>query len=131
MKTILDTGPLVALINLQDNYHNWTLQILERLSPPLWTCEAVITEASYLTGKGQAILSMLSEGNLQIGLSLAEQSEAVAKLLAHYKDRMDLADACLVRMSELFRNCQVFTLDKRDFSFYRRNGREVIPLLAP
>jgi hypothetical protein len=44
---------------------------------------------------------------------------------------MDLADACVVRMSELTRQCRVFTLDRRDFAVYRRNGRNVIPLLAP
>ena len=44
---------------------------------------------------------------------------------------MQLADACLVRMSELKRDCRVFTLDKTEFQVYRRFERQVIPLVAP
>jgi predicted nucleic acid-binding protein len=131
MKTILDTGPLVALLNRADQYHAWTLQSLERLPLPLWTCEPVLAEASYLTGRGLEILHMLADGQLRIGLQLEDQAEAVARLLSRYGGTMDLADACIVRMSELTRKCQVFTTDRRDFRVYRRSGREVIPLLAP
>jgi hypothetical protein len=52
--------------------------------------------------------------------------------LKKYSDReMDLADACIVRMTELMRDCQVVTLDRSDFNVYRRNGRELIPVVAP
>jgi hypothetical protein len=44
---------------------------------------------------------------------------------------MQVADACLVRMSELHRDCRVFTLDAQDFQVYRRFDRQVIPLVAP
>jgi len=44
---------------------------------------------------------------------------------------MQLADACLVRMSELHRDSRVFTLDKQGFRVYRRFERQVIPLVAP
>jgi hypothetical protein len=44
---------------------------------------------------------------------------------------MDLADACIVRMTELTRDCRVLTVDRDDFSVYRRNNRELIPLVAP
>jgi len=43
---------------------------------------------------------------------------------------MDFADACLVLMSEEIEDSLLITLDK-DFKFYRRRGRRVIPLLAP
>lgn len=131
MKTILDTGPLVALLNRADQHHEWTLAALERLELPLWTCEAVLTEAAHLTGQGGAILDMVSDGKLRIGLAIEEEAAAIAALLKRYRGRMDLADACVVRLTELTRPCRVFTLDRRDFSTYRRNGREVIPLLAP
>ena len=39
---------------------------------------------------------------------------------------MSLADACLVRMSELDSQCKVFTLDN-DFRIYRRHGRRQFP----
>jgi hypothetical protein len=44
---------------------------------------------------------------------------------------MDLADACIVRMTELMRDCRVVTLDRLDFAVYRRNGRDLIPVIAP
>ena len=56
----------------------------------------------------------------------------VAHLLEKYSDQeMQLADACLVRMSELKRDCRLFTLDRKDFQVYRRFERQVIPLVAP
>lgn len=131
MRTLLDTGPLVALLNARDRYHQWTLDALAGMSLPLWTCEPVLTEAAYLTAQGEAILEMVASRQLRIGLDLSEQAAEVAGLLKRYGGRMDLADACIVRMSELTKRCQVFTLDRRDFSVYRRNGREQIPLLAP
>jgi predicted nucleic acid-binding protein len=43
---------------------------------------------------------------------------------------MSLADACLVRMSELEPRATVISLDS-DFKIYRRNRRQVIPVLLP
>ncbi len=131
MRIILDTGPLVALLNRKDAYHAWTTRAFDRVSPPLWTCEPVLTEAAHLTGAGQQITAMVSAATIRIGLELEDQADAIAALLGRYGAEMDLADACLVRMSELMRNSRVFTLDRRGFAFFRRNGREVIPLLAP
>lgn len=131
MTIILDTGPLVAFFNASDRHHRWALDALSRIVPPLWTCEPVLTEAAHLTGKGQDIVAMLADGTLRVGFELEDQADAVARLLVRYGRRMDLADACVVRMSELRKSCRVFTLDRRDFSYYRRNGREIIPLLTP
>jgi predicted nucleic acid-binding protein len=131
VKTIVDTGPLVAMMNRSDRYHDWSVGALEHLQSPLWTCEPVLTEAAHLTGQGRALLDMVSSGFLRIGLEIEDQADGIESLLARYGKRMDLADACVVRMSELTRQCRVFTLDRRDFSVYRRNGRNVIPLLAP
>jgi predicted nucleic acid-binding protein len=56
---------------------------------------------------------------------------AVRRLVARYRDRpMSLADACLVRLAELFDEAEVITLD-RDFSIYRKHGRQTIPLISP
>ncbi len=131
MKTIVDAGPLVALLNRRDAFHEWVMQALKALPLPLLTCEPVLTEAAYLTGKPAALLAMLGEGSLKIGIELDEQGDAVRRLLDRYGARMSLADACVVRMSELSRRSRVFTLDRTDFSVYRRNGREVIPLIVP
>ena len=131
MKTIVDTGPLVALLNRRDKFHGWVTQALRALALPLHTCEPVLTEAAQLTGRPAALLAMLGEGSLRVGIELAQQGDAVRRLLERYGERMSLADACVVRMSEMFHQSRVFTLDRIDFLRYRRNGREVIPLIAP
>jgi predicted nucleic acid-binding protein len=75
---------------------------------------------------------MVHSGEIILAFDLAEQSAAVLSLLKKYSDRkMDLADACIVRMTELMRDCKVVTVDRKDFSVYRRNGRESIPVIAP
>ena len=80
-------------------------------------------------------LARRNEASKAIGAAMGQgrkdEAEALKRLLTRYEKRMALADACVVRMSELARECRVFTLDRTDFSVYRRNGRDVIPLIAP
>jgi predicted nucleic acid-binding protein len=91
-----------------------------------------MAEAAAMTGKPAAIVEMIKAGEIVLAFDLAEQADSVLALLQKYRYReMDLADACLVRMSELNRDCKLITLDRKDFSVYRRNGRDLIPLLAP
>jgi len=118
-------------MNRRDRWHSWTVEVLRGLTPPLWTCEAVLTEASYLTGRPADIMSKVAAGALRIGLDAERDAERIQRLLSRFAPRMDLADACLVRMSERFAASKVLTLDRRAFSVYRRNGRDVIPLIAP
>jgi hypothetical protein len=75
---------------------------------------------------------MIQAGEIVLAFDLASQASSVLALLRKHADRdMDLADACIVRMTELVRDCRVVTLDRADFSVYRRNGRDLIPLIAP
>lgn len=132
MRHILDAGPLIAALNRNDRHHAWACETIERVGPPFHTCAEVLAEASALTGQPQALVKMLQTGDLLIDFSLQEQSAAVLALLKKYQDRgMDLAVACVVRMSELTRICRVVTVDRADFSVYRRNGRDTIPVLCP
>jgi predicted nucleic acid-binding protein len=132
---LLDTGPLVALLDRRDKDHLSAVDQTARLRRPLLTCEAVITEAFHLLRtlpRAQAaILEMLSEGVLAIPFRLREHSPEILALLRRYANvPMSLADACLVRMSEVVSDCVVFTLDS-DFRIYRRRGRQKIPLEIP
>ena len=134
-RVLLDTGPLVAYLNRRESVHPWALQQFRELSPPLLTCEAVITESFYLLRKvdgAQArIFEMLERGVLSIGMNLSEEAGAVAGLFRRYDNvPASLADACLIRMSELHEPCAVLTLDS-DFHVYRRHGRRTIPLIRP
>ena len=68
---------------------------------------------------------------MEIGINLEEDASGIESLMQRYAESpMSLADACLVRLTERFSDCRLFTLDS-DFEHYRRNGRQIIPLLSP
>jgi predicted nucleic acid-binding protein len=134
-KVLLDAGPLIGYLNRKDQYHGWAVESWAALSEPLWTCEAVLSEAIFnLQSEGtslDSILYYLESGIIRLDFSVEENRADVLNLLRKYADQpMSLADACLVRMAELHDNCQIFTTD-RDFLVYRRKGRGIIPLLEP
>jgi predicted nucleic acid-binding protein len=132
VKHILDAGPLIAALNRDDKHHDWAVQTLERLGPPFYSCAEAIAEAAALTAQPSAIVELIASREIVLSFDLADQAAGVLRLLKKYADiRMDLADACIVRMAELVRDCRVITVDRRDFSIYRRNGRDLIPLVAP
>jgi len=134
-RMILDTGPLVALINGRDKYHKWATLQWAQIDPPLLTCEAVLSEACFLLGSfdgGQiAVFEFLSRRILHTPFRLGEHVNQIGWLLQKYSNiPMSLADACLVRMTELYPESLVLTLDT-DFRIYRKNKRQVIPVLSP
>ncbi len=132
---IIDTGPLVAYLNRNDHYHAWAVAQLKLIRAPLYTCEAVLSENCFLLRKSpegaKAILSLVARRLIVVEFQLADHVEPIAKMMAKYAAvPMSLADACLVRMTEIHTQCKLLTLDK-DFSIYRRNGRHTIPILTP
>lgn len=133
---LLDTGPLVAFFDRSDADHEWAKAQWAKAPLPLLTCEAVLAEAAYLLRERaglapEKLLALFERGIICIPFRLEEHAALVARLLKRYRDRgMQLADACLVRMSELKRDCRVFTLDKAEFEVYRRFERLVVPLVA-
>ena len=131
MKTILDTGPLVALMLAEDRWHDWAVETFKVVEPPLLTCEAVLAEAAYLTRQPADVIARIAGGALKVEMSMTQEAGAIERLLRRYAGRMDLADACVVRLSELRPKAKVLTLDVKGFTVYRRNGREAIPLLVP
>ena len=130
---LVDTGPLVAFLNRRDRFHEWTATQWNQIAPPMLTCEAVISEACFLLsaikGGSDQVLLLIHRKILMISFHLDEHIDPVKKLLLKYQSvPMSLADACLVRMSELRSNSRVFTLDS-GFNLYRKNGRQVIPTI--
>ena len=134
-RILLDTGPLVALLNRRDRHHSWAREQLANIAPPLHTCEAVLSEACFLL-RGQqngpdAVLDLLSRELLRASFHLEEQATRVQELMARYSNvPASLADACLVRMAELHSGAMLLTLDA-DFKIYRMHERKVIPTLMP
>lgn len=132
MKGIADTGFLVAFGNRRDQHHLWAKEIAEEITTPLLTCDAVLAEAAFHLGSVALVLAMVRDGLVTLAFSTLENLAQLSSLALRYADREpDLADLCLVRMSELFPSHVVITVDKKDFRVYRRNKREVIPLVCP
>ena len=132
---ILDTGPLVALLDARDRHHAWAVAQWAEIEPPLLTCEAVISEACFLldqTDRGSAaIFEMLLRHAIALAFRLDEHLKEVGQLRTKYADvPMSVADASLVRMAEQFNRSPVLTLDA-DFKVYRKHGRRIIPLILP
>jgi uncharacterized protein len=135
MRILLDTGPWVSLLVKSDKHHAWSRQQFASHAPPFFTCEAVIAETCFLlarTGFDPArALQFIERGVVQVDFSVASQIESVRALFERYGNvPASLADACLIRMSELHDPCAVLTLDS-DFHVYRRHGRKVITTIRP
>lgn len=132
MTRIADSGLLIAALAERDAYHHWAKQIVEQEAPPWLVCEAVLAEVSASVGSPEPVLEMLQVGDLELAFDLGENTAEVQALVRKYRDqKMDLADACVVRMSELFEDSAVYTVDKADFLVYRRRGRQVIRCVFP
>lgn len=132
MKGIADTGLLVGFANRRDQHHEWAISIAEQVSEPLLTCEAVLAEAAFHLKNCSVVLDMVSDGFVTPAFDCAEHLLQLRSLAKRYADRKpDLADLCLIRMSELHPRLPVITVDREDFRVYRRNKREVIPLICP
>ena len=134
-RTVVDTGPLVAVLNASDEHHAWAREVFGKLSPPVFTCEAVLSEAQFLLqergGDPLAVLAWVQQGVISLAFDAASEIERLLELQRSYRNLpMDFADACLVRMTEQHERSSVLTTDSH-FRIYRRNGRQIIPLRAP
>ncbi len=132
MKGIADTGFLVAFANRRDAHHDWAVELAAQVDEPLLTCEAVVAEAAFHLDNAALVLALIADGLITIDFACNEHLPHLAALAKRYADRCpDLADLCLIRMSELHPRHSVVTVDRADFRVYRRNKRETIPLICP
>jgi uncharacterized protein len=120
---LLDTGFIVALLDRSENFHKTCAQAVREVEAPLVTCEAVITETCYLlrnlSGASEAVIENITAGIFQVPFELSRDTAGVKQILRKYKDRkIDLADACLIRLANQFGTADILTLD-RDFAIYR------------
>jgi hypothetical protein len=132
MKGIADTGLIVAMGNRDDQYHSWAAKLAGSVSEPLLTCESVLSEAAFQLGSSAFVLSLVADEFLQVAFDCSQNIPQLRELARRYADRKpDLADLCLVRMSELYPRHAIITVDEADFRVYRRNKREIIPIICP
>ena len=134
-QALIDTGPLVTFVTAGTSHNSWVCDQWKAFRPPMLTCEPVLTEAAFLLKRdgheADPLFALLERGVIRIALQIQEEMADLRALMHRYRNRpMSLADACLVRLSELHSDSEVFTLDS-DFRIYRRHGNKVIPVLMP
>jgi len=130
---IVDAGFIVALLSRRDTHHTWARDTAGRFPPPWQTCDAVVSETVHLLGTRRAspLHALLRRRSLTLAFDLARELEPVLRLLEKYADvPMSLADACVVRMTEVDGDPMVLTTDS-DFKIYRRHSRQVVPCTMP
>lgn len=135
MTLLVDSGPLVALVDPKDEHHAWAKATFTAAGPRLLTCEAVLAESLHLLSSipnARSTLIQLFELQIfQTAFQFDQEQFDILTLLKKYHDTpMDFADACLVRMAETTRSAKVWTIDS-DFKIYRLSNRRIVPVLAP
>jgi len=131
MKGIADTGFLVAFASLNDRHHEWAVSVAEQFNEPLLTCEAVLSETAFHLGSCSAVLKLINQQLVTLAFDCNDHLSQLEALAKRYADRKpDLADLCLIRLSEVHLKHSVVTIDC-DFRIYRRNKRDAIPLICP
>lgn len=131
---LLDTGPLVALLNRHDQHHDAAKALLADCSPPLRTCEPVLAEACYLLARispaaAADVLALGRSGAFDVVVAVRDQWQAIERLLRKYDDvPASLADACLIRCAELYLEARILTFDQgfRVFRWGRNKPFEVL-----
>lgn len=123
-RVLIDTGPLVAILNRDDTAHEPCARVLQEMTSVPMTTWPVVTEATYLLGfsfPGQdGLLEMVERGDLELLPLDARDVTRLRALMRKYRDLpMELADASLVHLAERESIDTILTLDRRDFGVYR------------
>jgi uncharacterized protein len=133
--TLVDAGPLIALIDAGEPDHERCVEVLRSIRLPLLTTWPAFTEAMYLIGRAsgwpaqEALWKLVLNRDLDVASQPPKARKRIAGLMERYSDRpMDLADATLVALSEERGLKRIFTLDA-DFDIYRIHGRARFELL--
>jgi predicted nucleic acid-binding protein len=130
---LVDAGFLIALLSIGDRHHRWAAGQSPRLTPPWRTCDAALSEAFHLLGAAgrPGLTELLRRGAVVPAFDLAGNLDRVLALMQKYGDvPMSLADACLVRMTEVLADPVLLTTDA-DFRVYRRHSRQTVPCVIP
>jgi predicted nucleic acid-binding protein len=130
---LLDTGPIVAILDRSERRHRECAELAVQLEAPLVTCEAVIAEACYLLrkvkGAPETVLENVERGVFLVPYHVSGRAGKLSRLMKKYADQpMDFADACLVDMAGELGTGQILTLDT-DFRTYRWARNRVFELL--
>ncbi len=131
MDFIADSGFIVSRWSKTPRRRQWAIRLWEQATLPMLTSAANLQEAGWLLENHEIILRMVKDGDLRPALDFEREAKALHALTEAYAPRMDVADAAIVRLSELFPRHQVLTVDKTDFGIYRRHRTQAISCIFP
>jgi uncharacterized protein len=133
-RVLIDTGPIVALFSRNDAHHRRCSEALTALTPPLFTCWPVVTEAAWLLRKRPEALQKLfaSFGGGLFALLAIDASDlpGIAAIMKQYESSgVQFADAALAHLADRENIRTAFTTDRRDFSIIRLKRNRILKLL--
>ncbi len=133
---LIDTGAILALLDLDDEWHEACVEAYDHHRLPWLTTEAVLTEALHLVlrnlGDDRGVWRLLRSGAVQMSPIANEELPQIEALMLDYADRpMDFADATLVHLAARERLSTILTVDHDDFETYRLPGRKKFIILPP
>lgn len=135
VKFLIDAGPLVGAFWPADQWHPWSRSTLSSLRSPVFTTESVLAEAAHLLKPSlPALLQLLAaidRGLVRFAPVFPGHIARAAEIVSTYAPRSDLGDASLVILSEQFPRAKLITIDRSDFTVYRRSDGKPIPCLMP
>lgn len=135
VRYLCDTGPLVAAFWPEDRWHAWSRSALDSLGTPVFTTETVLAEAAhFLKPRLDVLLQLFTAiqiGHIQFVPVYPRHIARAAALVVKFAPRMDVADASLVILSELHPRARLLTIDRADFTLYRRRDGRAVPCLMP
>jgi len=134
VKNLIDAGPLIGWLNANDQWHQWSVDTLSSLRGPVHTTEIVLGEACWHLGgntqPAHALLDMVRMGAVRLLRPWPDHLKRTQELMLKFQ-QMDAADASLVVLSELHPDAKIITIDRRDFSVYRRFRNQRLPVILP
>ncbi|MDI6729130.1 MAG: PIN domain-containing protein [Thermodesulfovibrionales bacterium] len=130
----IDTGPIVALFDKNDDKHSLCLNIFKKIQEPLITTWPVLTEVFYLLSFSSRVQDdmweFIERGVVSIYAIDKDLMKTCRRLMKKYHDLpMDLADATLVAVAEAENITTIFTLDHKDFRIYKKEHGKHFRLL--
>jgi predicted nucleic acid-binding protein len=136
--TLIDAGPLVAVLNRSDDYYAECLRLFRSLGRPFYTTLPVLGEAMYLLGKRvgwaaqEGLWKLVLHGDLVLEHLTPMELVRMSEMMSKYSDLpMDFADASLVALAERLSVNRIFTVDRRDFSTYRLHDKKPFTIIGP
>ena len=124
MIAIVDSGPLYAAVDADDDDHGRCLDVLRRRDLDLIVPALVVAEVTYLVGRrmGAEVESGFLRGlaSVEVEAPLASEWTAIADLVARYADfPLGGTDASVAVLADRLDTDLVVTLDRRHFGAIR------------